>query len=43
MDEDEKPKPRGTGRPPAPKGTAKDAAKAADAAKLRAKYPALRR
>ncbi len=42
-DEADKPKPRGTGKPPAPKGTAKDAQSQAEAAKLRAKYPALRR
>lgn len=42
-DEDGKPAPRSTGKPPAPKGTAKDAQQAAEAARLKAKYPALRR
>lgn len=42
-DEDGKPAPRSTGKPPAPKGTAKDAQAAAEAARLKAKYPALRR
>ena len=38
-----KPAPRGTGRPPAPKGNTQDAAAVAEAQVLKAKYPALRR
>lgn len=42
-DDQGKPAPRGTGKPPAPRGTTQDAKSAAAAAALRAKYPALRR
>ena len=42
-DDKGKPAPRGTGRPPAPKGTTQDAKAAAAAQALKAKYPALRR
>lgn len=38
-----KPAPRGTGRPPAPKGTTRDAKAVAQEQALKAKYPALRR
>lgn len=42
-DGDGKPAPRGTGKPPAPRGTVQDAKAAAANAALKAKYPALRR
>lgn len=42
-DKGDKPAPRGTGKPPAPKGTTQDAQAQAEAQRLKAKYPALRR
>lgn len=41
--DEKKPEPRGTGKPPAPRGNTNDAKAAARAAELKRKYPALRR